>query len=240
MSSTISPVTRTILNRLQQFKPPYQPVAGADCAWSAIPWQRRASVLVLLFESRTSNSTVTLSTVLTLRSASLSSFSGQVALPGGKSDSDKESVYAVARREAFEEIGLPLDDPSIEYIATLPTYLARNMLAVQPTIAYIRSKPGTAPEDLPAAFHSDSIPQVLEPIGKRLKELKRMMPDNTEEVAEVFSVPLPEFLYRYTSTGTNKEWHRYKQVRWGSLRWPMHDFSVVRENKQIGDPAFFS
>lgn len=240
MSSTISPATRTVLNRLRNFKPPYHPTTGADCVWSAIPWQRRASVLVLLFESRTPNSTVTLSTVLTRRGANLSSFSGQVALPGGKADMAEESVYAVARREAFEEIGLPLDDPSIEYVATLPTYLSRNMLAVQPTIAYISSPPGTAPENLPAAFHSDSMPPVLEPIRQRLKEINSANPDETAEVAEVFSVTLNELLYKNSSTGTNKSWHKYKPVHWGSLRWPLHDFAVMRESKQLGEPSFFS
>lgn len=146
-----SALTASFLARLRAKFPP-----TASSVWDDLPHTRRAAVLLLISPN--------LSTTLTLRSAELSSFSNQVALPGGKADDEAESAYSAARREAWEEIGLPLKDTGIEHIATLPVYLARNMLAVRPVVAYDP--------------HLES--RVLNP--------------NADEVAEVFECPLEDFL----------------------------------------------
>lgn len=65
----------------------------------------RAAVLLLLFADRRGG----LRVVVTMRAASLRTFSGQAALPGGRADTVEETPYETARREAWEEIGLPLD-----------------------------------------------------------------------------------------------------------------------------------
>ncbi|CAI4657402.1 CRL_G0038580.mRNA.1.CDS.1 [Saccharomyces cerevisiae] len=44
--------------------------------------------------------------LLTKRSRTLRSFSGDVSFPGGKADYFQETFESVARREAEEEIGL--------------------------------------------------------------------------------------------------------------------------------------
>ena len=72
-----------------------------------------------------------------MRASTLSSYSGQAALPGGKAE-EGESAFDCARREASEEIGLPrragaLPSPfRVEHLTEMPTnascltYLSRN------------------------------------------------------------------------------------------------------------------
>lgn len=98
-------------------------------AWKAVPFQRRAAVLVILFETfnlRTKQ--VELSTVLTTRSKNLTSFSGQVALPGGKADYDTESSVTVAHREANEEINFPKAIPNLLSLDGLLSMEAKSSL----------------------------------------------------------------------------------------------------------------
>lgn len=170
----------------------------------------------------------------------MSSFSGQVALPGGKADDENELAYAVARREAFEEIALPLtdsaDSPQIEYVATLPVYLSRNLLAVQPTIAYMSSP--ESQDDLPLSYHSDSIPSVLHPVRDHLKHHKNGEVDETAEVAEIFSVGLESLLHEKLPSG--ESWYRAEPTNWGGLTWNQHWYSVFRRNKRVGEPSHFS
>jgi 8-oxo-dGTP pyrophosphatase MutT (NUDIX family) len=52
-----------------------------------LPVRKRAAVLVLLFADRWGD----LRVVITMRAASLRSFSGHAALPGGKADSKEET-----------------------------------------------------------------------------------------------------------------------------------------------------
>lgn len=230
--TTLSPSTRTVLNQLKAFKPTYFG-NSPDPVWSTLPFTRRASVLVLLFEARTHTNQVTLSTVLTRRGHGMSSFSGQVALPGGKADDEHETPYMVSRREAYEEIALPLESAEIEYVATLPTYLARNMLGVVPTVAYL-SSPARV-EDLPLSFQSDSVPEVLHPVREQLKNGGPV--DETAEVAEIFSLALEDLLHEKLANGL--KWHQTKPAHWGGLTWPINWYSVPRMNKKVGEPSHF-
>lgn len=74
--------------------------------------------------------------LLTLRSAHLSTHSGQIALPGGRTDdSDRDAVHT-ALREAQEEIGLPPDH--VEVLGTLPIYVTGTAYIVTPVVALVR------------------------------------------------------------------------------------------------------
>ncbi|KAJ4290675.1 8-oxo-dGTP diphosphatase [Collariella sp. IMI 366227] len=116
--------TKAAIARLRAYKPPPFPL------WDRLPLSRRAAVLLLLYADRRGD----LRVVITMRAASLRSFSGHAALPGGKADTLDETPYQIARREAFEEIGLPLDDNKlpapfrIEHLCYLPMNLARTEL----------------------------------------------------------------------------------------------------------------
>lgn len=254
----LSSSTKSVLARLQAFgghphhSPSLAPAssspAAAFTAWRATPYTRRAAVLVILFETVNPRThAVELSTVLTTRSAHLSSFSGQVALPGGKVDTDEETAKQAARREANEEINFPPlsesdSERDIQDIAYFPAYLSRNLLAVAPSIAYVPS-----PAVLPESYMG--LPHVL---GTN-QELATVLSESGE-VAEVFSVPLQHFLYTThppdssnfhqtakTPIANAPPWYEGEYTTWGGLRWWMHHFAVLRRTgKRIGEPAYFS
>ncbi|XP_065877699.1 nudix hydrolase 15, mitochondrial-like isoform X2 [Euphorbia lathyris] len=82
-----------------------------DCAESTKP-NNRAAVLICIFQGNDGD----LRVILTQRSSTMSSHSGEVALPGGKREEDDADDVQTALREAKEEIGL---DPSHVHVVTV-------------------------------------------------------------------------------------------------------------------------
>lgn len=76
--------------------------------------------------------------LLTLRTAHLSTHSGQIAFPGGRSDESDSDATDTALREAEEEIGLPRK--YVEILGTLPVYVTGTAFIITPVVALI--KPG--------------------------------------------------------------------------------------------------
>ncbi|KQT82570.1 DNA mismatch repair protein MutT [Aurantimonas sp. Leaf443] len=73
--------------------------------------------------------------ILTTRTASLRTHSGQIALPGGSIDPQDASPEAAALRESQEEIGL---DPSyVEPIGRLPRYVTPSGFRIVPVVAIV-------------------------------------------------------------------------------------------------------
>lgn len=71
--------------------------------------------------------------------------SGQIALPGGKSERYDRNLYDTALRETEEEIGVPRED--IRVIGALSQfYVAASNYEVLPVIGYIREKPVFVPD----------------------------------------------------------------------------------------------
>ncbi|KAK0292097.1 8-oxo-dGTP diphosphatase [Friedmanniomyces endolithicus] len=142
------------------------------------PLTRRAAVLILLFADKKGD----LRVVLTIRSAGLKNYAGQAALPGGKADTLEETPFMTARREAFEEIGLAMDDRQlpagyeVEHLTELPSNLAMTELGVRPCIAYLKTPPPSPRNRDPDAAR-DLLPK-LDP----------------KEVAAVFTAPFYNFL----------------------------------------------
>ncbi|KHN96451.1 NUDIX domain-containing protein [Metarhizium album ARSEF 1941] len=208
------------LNRLRAYKPPPFPL------WDTLPAPRRAAVLVLLYADRWGD----LRVVITMRAASLRNFSGHAALPGGKADSRDETPYQIARREAFEEIGLPMDDAllpkpfRIEPLCHLPPSLARTHLVVTPCVAFLhadRTHPGSPG------------PLVEESLMPRL---------DAREVAAVFSAPFYNFLKardlpprpgQDLPPGT---WYDGEWMSWKDVPWRIHNFYVPVNNQRVAKP----
>ncbi|KAG8385477.1 hypothetical protein BUALT_Bualt03G0049400 [Buddleja alternifolia] len=94
----------------------------------------RAAVLICLFEGEKGD----LRVILTQRSSSMSSHSGEVALPGGKWEEGDENDAGTALREAKEEIGL---DPSlVEVVTILEPFQTKRDITVFPVIGIIWNK----------------------------------------------------------------------------------------------------
>ena len=75
------------------------------------------------------------SVLLTLRTAHLSTHSGQIAFPGGRLDEGDADAVAAALRESQEEVGL---DPShVEILGQLPLYLTGTGFRVTPVVALL-------------------------------------------------------------------------------------------------------
>ncbi|KAK4440021.1 Nudix hydrolase 22, chloroplastic [Sesamum alatum] len=99
----------------------------------------RAAVLICLFEGERGD----LRVILTKRSSTMSSHSGEVALPGGKWEEGDKNDAETALREAKEEIGL---DPSIvEVVTILEPFDTKRNITVVPVIGIIWNKNGFNP-----------------------------------------------------------------------------------------------
>ncbi|TPX72370.1 hypothetical protein SpCBS45565_g00451 [Spizellomyces sp. 'palustris'] len=111
--------------------------------------ERRAAVLVPLIIEPSSGE---IQVLLTLRSANLRKHGGEVALPGGRHETDDVDLLATALREAEEEIGLPQD--SVQCVTVLPPFLSRFHLLVTPVVGMVPSDfvPRPNPEEVAACF----------------------------------------------------------------------------------------
>jgi 8-oxo-dGTP pyrophosphatase MutT (NUDIX family) len=76
------------------------------------------------------------SVILTKRSETLATHTGQVAFPGGRIDATDASAEAAALREAEEEIGL--DPGHVEVIARLPDYKSGSGYRIAPVLGIVR------------------------------------------------------------------------------------------------------
>lgn len=193
-------------------------------AYGSMPLTRRAAVLILLFADRSGD----LRVVLTMRASTLSTYSGQAALPGGKAEAD-ELPFVTARREASEEIGLPEDDSKlpdpfrVEHLCEMPSNLAKTELVVRPCVALLHSHNSSTGKDANAA----------ETLIPRL---------DAKEVAAVFSAPFYNFLKTEDQNpsdslpGKPSDWYKGIWADWHESKWRMHNFYVPVTNQIVTKP----
>ncbi|TFY77616.1 hypothetical protein EWM64_g6393, partial [Hericium alpestre] len=117
----LKPSSQQCLRRLAAYCPPR--------AISALPYPRahRAAVLVALFVGRQGD----------LRAETLRSYAGDTALPGGRVDPSDVTLEDAARREAFEEIGLPIDKNKVPLLCVLEPFIAGAATLVTPVVVLI-------------------------------------------------------------------------------------------------------
>jgi 8-oxo-dGTP pyrophosphatase MutT (NUDIX family) len=87
-----------------------------------------------------------LSLLLTLRTDNLSTHSGQIAFPGGRTDPTDADAIQTALREAEEEIGLTSEH--VDVLGTLPIYVTGTAFVITPVVALV--KPGFTLKPNPA------------------------------------------------------------------------------------------
>ncbi|KAL4870899.1 hypothetical protein BDV12DRAFT_184239 [Aspergillus spectabilis] len=198
----LNAASQNAIERLRAFKPP-------PTSYDLVPLSRRAAVLVLLYADARGD----LRVVLTIRASTLSSYAGQAALPGGKSDSLSESPFQTARREANEEIGLPginypLPPPfTVEHLCEIPSSLARTELVVRPCVALLHT-------------FDESTGENADPEVSLIPRL------DAREVAAVFTAPFRDFLRLEGGGGDEGGWYRGGWTEWYGTDWRMHQFFV--------------
>ncbi|XP_010686347.2 nudix hydrolase 15, mitochondrial [Beta vulgaris subsp. vulgaris] len=125
--------------------------------------ERRAAVLVCIFQGNDGE----LRVILTQRASTLSSHSGEVALPGGKMEEGDKDEVATALREAKEEIGL---DPSlVDVVSVLQPFTMKNGMVVVPVLGLLFDK--TAFQPTPNTAEVEAIFDV--PLDMFLKDENR-------------------------------------------------------------------
>ncbi|RDW86653.1 NUDIX hydrolase [Aspergillus mulundensis] len=222
----LNAASQEAINRLRAFNPP-------PTSYDLVPLSRRAAVLLLLYADANGD----LRVVLTIRASTLSSYAGQAALPGGKSDSLSETPLQTARREAHEEIGLPsLDQPlphpfSVEHLCEIPCSLARTELVVRPCVALLHTF------DEKTAENAD--PEIT--LIPRL---------DAREVAAVFTAPFRDFLsLKPVGDGRGRPglhvegaekgdegWYRGVWNEFKGTQWRMHQFFVPVNPERVVKP----
>ncbi|XP_014518156.1 nudix hydrolase 15, mitochondrial [Vigna radiata var. radiata] len=95
---------------------------------------KRAAVLICIFEGDAGD----LRVVLTKRSSMLSTYSGEVALPGGKAEEGDKDDKDTAKREAMEEIGL--DPELVDVVTVLEPFFSKYLMRVVPVIGILHDK----------------------------------------------------------------------------------------------------
>lgn len=140
----------------------------------------------------------------------------------------------IARREAWEEIGLPMDDAKIpapfriEPLCYLPFNLAKTEIVVRPCVALLHS---SSPDP--------SAPTADESLIPRL---------DAKEVAAVFSAPFHNFLRAADEVippppGGKEakplppgEWYEGSDASWHDESWRVHYFHVPVHDQRVAKP----
>ncbi|GLA62568.1 hypothetical protein AtubIFM56815_007094 [Aspergillus tubingensis] len=212
----LNPTSQKAIARLRNYTPP-------PTTYTSVPLSRRAAVLVLLYADQKGD----LRVVLTMRAATLRSYAGQAALPGGRADSLSETPIQTARREAKEEIGLPEHDEqlprpfTVEHLCEFPANLARTELVVRPCVALLHSFDERTGEN--ADPEVSLIPRL-----------------DAREIAAVFTAPFRNFLrcrdMEDWGDADPTEWYKGAWTEWHQENWRMHQFFVPVRPKEVVKP----
>ncbi|XP_059301415.1 nudix hydrolase 11-like isoform X1 [Lycium ferocissimum] len=110
-----------------------KPELGTDPINSSSSNSRRAraAVLVCLFEDQQGH----LRVILTKRASTVSTYSGEVSLPGGKVEEGDANDMETALREAEEEIGL--DRSLVDVVTVLESFTAKKGIIVIPVVGIL-------------------------------------------------------------------------------------------------------
>ncbi|TXT13122.1 hypothetical protein VHUM_01523 [Vanrija humicola] len=196
-----------------------------------VPKRRTAAVAIILFVGRKGDLYVLLST----RSGELRTYAHDTALPGGKYEDGDENEEGTARREAYEEIGLPIDTEKVRCLTLLDPFVAGNQLIVTPVVFLVTDNtinPVLNPDEVTSLFSM--------PLAAFLHDRPADIPGwnfgLSERVnpAPLGTVPPPE-RPPYTDNedggvgGRDGRYYQYRDVNWGGGMVRMHRFLTGRE-----------
>ncbi|ODO07894.1 hypothetical protein I350_03475 [Cryptococcus amylolentus CBS 6273] len=217
------------IRRLARYNPP--PRRGR------LPKRRCAAVAIMLFVGRLGDLHVLLST----RAGNMRTFAHDTALPGGKYEPGDVDQEGTARREAFEEIGVPIDQERIRKLCLLDPFLTGNALIVTPVVFVITDRaltPLLNPDEVSRLFsmplasflhtRPSQIPSFAYSISPRLATLPP---------GAIDSIPPPPPIHYAEDEGTvgGKEgrYYGWRDVKWGAGLVRMHRFLTGRESEGV-------
>lgn len=169
----------------------------------------------------------------------------------------EETSWVTARREAWEEIGLPMDDSklpppfTIEHLCELPMNLAKTELGVRPCIAFLSASPASRDnEPTTTSLEGEDGKTVGVKNPKRLLAEDILIPRlDAKEVAAVFSAPFHSFLkLSLSDSATPKDesnvnvgnsprpWYAGSWLTWYQSNWRMHNFYVPLSYRLVTRP----
>jgi len=109
--------------------------------------------------------------VLTLRSAYLSTHSGEMSFPGGKRDPGDRDLLATALREAEEEVALP--PGQVEVIGSLGQVVSKHLLQVTPWVGIISPQLPLEPNpDEIDCIHRVPLSYLLDSANRRIDKIR--------------------------------------------------------------------
>lgn len=164
--------------------------------------KRRAAVLVGLFQDDDNNKEWHV--LLTQRSSKLRSHSGEVCLPGGKTDAGETNIET-ALREADEEIGLK-QSAVMKVLGEMPPRLSAHLLSVTPVVCLI-AKPLLNKKRTRSSTNNDN---------NAINTF--VVTPNPHEVESIFTVPLKLFF----ETSAQHSYYDYKTFYNHTVR--IHEF----------------
>ncbi|KAL6900999.1 hypothetical protein ACP4OV_005675 [Aristida adscensionis] len=171
---------------------------------------RRAAVLVCLFRGAAGE----LRVLLTKRASTLSTHSGEVSLPGGKTEEGDADDAATALRESKEEIGL--DPALVTVVASLEHFLSKHLLVVVPVVGILSDIQAFKP-----VLNVAEVDEIFDvPLEMFLKDENRTS-EEREKMGQTFTV------HYFTYQKGNQ-----KYIIWGlTARILIHAASVVYERQ---------
>ncbi|GAC96912.1 hypothetical protein PHSY_004496 [Pseudozyma hubeiensis SY62] len=213
-TEALSKLTSHSIHALQNLSA-YRQRPGSEPCPQSVPAYRRAAVLLGLFGGRNGE----LYVILSKRSSRLRSHGGDTAIPGGRFEPTDKDLEHTARREAFEETGLPIDPTKAVKLCELPPFLSANELVVTPFVVFITDhniQPHLNPREVDSLF---SLPLVSFLYHNPPRDLRRSL--------HLTPTPDPEALRHMPANEVSpiSDWHTCRDILWlGGHRIRRHTF----------------
>ncbi|PWN18424.1 hypothetical protein BCV69DRAFT_285050 [Microstroma glucosiphilum] len=212
----LAPLTDESLQALRNLAS-HVPHSSTEPCPESVPAFRRAAVLLGIFGSRKGE----LYVVLSERSSKLRSHGGDTAIPGGRFEVTDADLEATARREAWEEVGLPINFKKVRKLCELQPFLSANELVVTPIVVLLLDpmiKPHLNPQEVSRIF-SLPLKAFLQhsPDADLRLALRLGAPPSEEEEATSAAMP-------WSEVSGPSDWHTCRDVRWFDKRCRRHTF----------------
>ncbi|KAK8847499.1 hypothetical protein IAR55_005357 [Kwoniella newhampshirensis] len=199
------------------------------------PRRRSAAVAIILFVGRLGDLYVLLST----RAGNMRTYAQDTALPGGKYEEGDMDTEGTARREAYEEIGLPMDHDKVRKLCLLDSFLTGNSLVVTPVVLLITDhtlSPLLNPTEVTTLFSM--------PLSSFLQSRPSLIPSFHYSILHRLPSNYPPSTLTHPPAvgyaedegevgGKEGRFYGFRDILWGEGKVRMHRFLTGREGEGV-------